>query len=160
MFGWNESGQLAQPTNLARPAECFSAVEKLLMACCTGGMAEGAALPRGDTEDTEVYRKLEAGDSSTSDMVTIQPSPMLVSIGGKTEADNEVVDVSCGSRHTVCLSKSNVLWSFGWNKYGQLETGDTKSRDSVAKMSLPGRAKTRAIAMLRCGDWGTAIVTK
>ena len=75
MFGWNESGQLAQPTNLARPAEvnndnnnrinstdnnnyffsqCFSAVEKLLMACCTGGMAEGAALPRGDTEDTEV----------------------------------------------------------------------------------------------------------
>ena len=74
MFGWNESGQLAQPTNLARAAEvnndnnnrinstdinnyfsqCFSAVEKLLMACCTGGMAEGAALPRGDTEDTEV----------------------------------------------------------------------------------------------------------
>ena len=37
MFGWNESGQLSQPTNLARPAECFSAVEKLLMACCTGG---------------------------------------------------------------------------------------------------------------------------
>ena len=55
MFGWNESGQLAQQTNLARPAECFSwTVEKLLMACCTGGMAEGAALPRGDTEDTEV----------------------------------------------------------------------------------------------------------
>ena len=55
MFGWNESGQLAQQTNLARPAECFSAVEKLLMACCTM-QAEDAALPRGDTEDTEVYR--------------------------------------------------------------------------------------------------------
>ena len=23
MFGWNESGQLAQPTNLTKPAECF-----------------------------------------------------------------------------------------------------------------------------------------
>ena len=56
MFGWNESGQLAQQTNLARSgAECFSAVEKLLMACCTM-QAEDAALPRGDTEDTEVYR--------------------------------------------------------------------------------------------------------
>ena len=55
MFGWNESGQLAQQTNLAKPAECFSAVEKLLMACCTM-QAEDAALPRGDTEDTEVYR--------------------------------------------------------------------------------------------------------
>jgi len=188
MFGWNESGQLAQPTNLARPAECFSAVEKLLMACCTGGMAEGAALPRGDTEDTEVYRKRsESGDSgpedryrycvpepekealscytgascdTNTDIVTVQPTPMLVTIGAKNEADNEVLDVSCGSRHTVCLSKSNVLWSFGWNKYGQLGTGDTKSRDSVAKMIFPTKAKSRTIAMLRCGDWGTAIVTK
>ena len=51
MFGWNESGQLAQQTNLARPAECFSwTVEKLLMACCTGAIAEGNVLPRGDTE--------------------------------------------------------------------------------------------------------------
>jgi len=182
MFGWNESGQLAQPTNLARPAECFSAVEKLLMACCTGGIAEGAALPRGDTEDTEVYRKNDnseqnermppepeketiscytgASCDNTSDIVTVQPTPMLVSIGGKSEADNEVIDVSCGSRHTVCLSKSNALWSFGWNKYGQLGTGDTKSRDCVAKMMFPSRAKNREIAMLRCGDWGTAIVTK
>jgi len=189
MFGWNESGQLAQPTNLARPAECFSAVEKLLMACCTGGMAEGAALPRGDTEDTEVYRKrsdsgTESGPEdryrycvpepekealncytgascdTNTDIVTVQPTPMLVSIGAKNEADNDVVNVSCGSRHTVCLSKSNVLWSFGWNKYGQLGTGDTKSRDAVAKMILPTRAKSRSIAMLRCGDWGTAIVTK
>ena len=104
MFGWNESGQLAQQTNLARPAECFSAVEKLLMACCTGGIAEGAALPRGDTEDTEVYRKHDpekdksppplpepeketmscyTGSScdTPTDIVTLQPAPMLVSIG-------------------------------------------------------------------------------
>ena len=53
MFGWNESGQLAQPTNLTKPAECFSAVEKLLMACCTM-QPEDAALPRGDAEDCEV----------------------------------------------------------------------------------------------------------
>ena len=56
--------------------------------------------------------------------------------------------------------QSNVLWSFGWNKYGQLGTGDTKSRDSVAKMIFPTKAKSKTIAMLRCGDWGTAIVTK
>merc|ERR1719268_409929 len=105
------------------------------MACCTGGIAEGAALPRGDTEDTEVYRKHEpeketvscyTGSScdTPSDIVTLQPTPMLVSIGGKTEAESAVVDVSCGSRHTVCLTKGDVLWAFGWNKYGQLGTGD------------------------------------
>lgn len=183
MFGWNESGQLAQQTNLARPAECFSAVEKLLMACCTGGIAEGAALPRGDTEDTEVYRKHDPDRDSRppplpepeketlscytgsscdtpTDIVTLQPTPMLVSIGGKNESECAVVDVNCGSRHTVCLTKGNVLWSFGWNKYGQLGTGDTKSRDSVARMVLPNKAKNKKFAMLRCGDWGTAIVTE
>ena len=56
MFGWNESGQLAQPTNLTKPAECFSAVEKLFMACCTMQPEDDAAVPRGDP-DAEVYRK-------------------------------------------------------------------------------------------------------
>lgn len=179
MFGWNESGQLAQQTNLARPAECFSAVEKLLMACCTM-QAEDAAIPRGDTEDTEVYRKhddtaslaplpdpekeaLNCYQSSScdngTDCIMVQPLPMLVSISGKTSAESSVVDVGCGSRHTVCLTQGNNLWSFGWNKYGQLGVGDTKSRDSVAKMVVPPRVKQKEIAMLRCGDWGTAVVT-
>lgn len=54
MFGWNESGQLAQAaTGLAKPAECFTAVENLLMACCTMQNG-GTAGPRGDdTEDCE-----------------------------------------------------------------------------------------------------------
>jgi len=179
MFGWNESGQLAQQTNLARPAECFSAVEKLLMACCTM-QAEDAALPRGDTEDTEVYRKHDdtssippmpdpekeslncytaASCDDNTDFVMVQPLPMLVSISGKTAAESAVIDVGCGSRHTVCLTQGNNLWSFGWNKYGQLGVGDTRSRDSVAKMAVPPRAKQKDIAMLRCGDWGTVIVT-
>ena len=167
------------------------------MACCT--MQEDAAgLPRGDTEDTEVYRKREPDsesvmefpepeketlscytgtscDDTNIDIVTVQPLPMLVTIGwvvsrvwfplmsvcrGKTEAECEVVDVGCGSRHTVCLTRSQQLWSFGWNKYGQLGVGDTKSRDSVARMTVPSRARQREIAMLRCGDWGTAIITK
>ena len=64
MFGWNESGQLAQPTNLTKPAECFSAVEKLLMACCTM-QPEDAALPRGDAEDCEVYHKNDEKESSS-----------------------------------------------------------------------------------------------
>ena len=64
MFGWNESGQLAMPTILAKPAECFSAVEKLLMACCTM-QPEDAALPRGDSEiDGEVYHKNDGSNGA------------------------------------------------------------------------------------------------
>jgi len=180
MFGWNESGQLAQTTNLARPAECFSAVEKLLMACCTM-QAEDAAIPRGDTEDTECYRKRGAepepaepqepeqealncysspacgGDTSGTDLVMVQSLPMLVQITGKSPEESLVTDVGCGSRHTVCLTKGGALWAFGWNKYGQLGVGDTRSRDSVAKMQALPRG--RQVNMLRCGDWGTVVVT-
>jgi len=179
MFGWNESGQLAQQTNLARPAECFSAVEKLLMACCTM-QAEDAAIPRGDTEDTECYRKHDdeppcpelpdpekealncynsAACDNNSDLVMVQPLPMLVQINGKTPAESAVIDVGCGSRHTVCLTQGNNLWSFGWNKYGQLGVGDTRSRDSVTRMLQLPRGKSKDITMLRCGDWGTVVVT-
>ena len=143
MFGWNESGQLAQPTNLAKPAECFSAVEKLLMACCTM-QPEDAALPRGDAEDCEVYHKNDDRESSIvnepseiekdtmscytttacntdTDLVVVQALPMLVTIPGGKDEGSQALDVSCGSRHTVVLTKANVLWAFGWNKYGQVK---------------------------------------
>lgn len=185
MFGWNESGQLAQPTNLAKPAECFSAVEKLLMACCTM-QPEDAALPRGDAEDCEVYHKNDESESSAvsdavdlekdaltcytsaacntdTDQVVVQALPMLVTIPNKNNdshsEESRAVDVSCGSRHTVVLTKGNILWAFGWNKYGQLGIGHTASRDSLEKVCLPRSiGKNSRVKMLRCGDWGTAIV--
>jgi len=301
MFGWNESGQLAQPTNLAKPAECFSAVEKLFMACCTMQPEDDAAIPRGDDgdPDAEVYHKnnedgistmtetsvssstfcgvnvgkkrgsltgglaqlpslfsssisssstaaaaaataaaaagadraaaagsggAKSGTSGsastqqsatagsgatatsvsgydpadlsfekdvtctttgcngdTTDLVTVQSLPMLVSLpassasasGGKnsssaagSSSEARALDVDCGSRHTVVLTKGGELWAFGWNKYGQLGIGHNHSRDAPEKMSLPrsltsssSSSGTRSIKSLRCGDWGTAIVT-
>ena len=201
MFGWNESGQLAQPTNLTKPAECFSAVEKLLMACCTM-QPEDSALPRGDAEDCEVYHKNDEKESTIevseiekdtlscyttaacnteTDQVVVQALPMLVTIPGKNDdPSSQAIDVSCGSRHTVVLTKANMLWAFGWNKYGQvrkvnpnqnwqqqlsnqflfqLGIGHNTSQDSLEKVSLPKSfSKATKVKMVRCGDWGTAVV--
>ena len=70
--------------------------------------------------------------------------------------------MGCGSRHTVVLTTGNQLWGFGWNKYGQLGLGHTLSRDSVEKVSMPKGVcgKNTEVKMLRCGDWGTALVTR
>ena len=47
----------------------------------------------------------------------------------------------------------------GWNKYGQLGVGHNVSRDSVEKVILPKSiGKSSTVKMLRCGDWGTAVV--
>jgi len=248
MFGWNESGQLAQPSpanNLAKPAECFSAVEKLFMACCTMQPEDDAALPRSDgdpADDQEVYHKNNedeistvtsrasmsfcgiavtpssgatgnnsnlimscggggrgsgtAGDrdnplmsftdiaadpadisfekddvtcyrsscnyGDTTDLITVQSLPMLVSLPTPaTGASSGVADVDCGSRHTVVLTKGvpEQLWAFGWNKYGQLGLGHNTSKDAPEKMVMPRLNKGRKIKMVKAGDWGTAVIT-
>jgi len=107
--------------------------------------------------------------------VVVQCLPMLVSLPsptshgsglnsfGKniksTESDStRTLDVACGSRHTVILTKSNQLWTFGWNKYGQLGLGHNHSRDAPEKINIPKSIAGKTLKMLRCGDWGTAIV--
>ena len=50
----------------------------------------------------------------------VQALPMLVTVPGGKDEGSQALDVSCGSRHTVVLTKANVLWAFGWNKYGQV----------------------------------------
>ena len=106
-------------------------------------MFQDAALPRGDAEDCEVYHKNDDKESSVviepseiekdtlscytttacntdTDLVVVQALPMLVTVPGGKDEGSQALDVSCGSRHTVVLTKANVLWAFGWNKYGQV----------------------------------------
>jgi alpha-tubulin suppressor-like RCC1 family protein len=47
------------------------------------------------------------------DMVVVQTLPMLVSIPGSGGSESGALDVGCGSRHTVVLTKDNHLWAFG-----------------------------------------------
>ncbi|KAK8472662.1 hypothetical protein PHAVU_002G274700 [Phaseolus vulgaris] len=38
--------------------------------------------------------------------------------------DYKITLVACGWRHTICVSSSGGLYSYGWGKYGQLGHGD------------------------------------
>lgn len=35
-----------------------------------------------------------------------------------------MVSVACGWRHTISVSSSGSLYTYGWSKYGQLGHGD------------------------------------
>ena len=41
-----------------------------------------------------------------------------------------VLDVSCGGWHTLCITKDNNLWGWGENGYGQLGVGDIRDRNA------------------------------
>ena len=105
-------------------------------------------------------------DPNTTDLVYVQGVPMLVTVGEDGGSSNRsVVGVACGSRHTVVHTRrddKDELWAFGWNKYGQLGLGHMLPKDSPARMEVPKVVASGAarVKMLRCGDWGTVVVTE
>lgn len=72
--------------------------------------------------------------------VAMVTQPTLVTI------DNDSVEfklISCGSRHTVAISNSNDVYSWGWDKYKQLE--------------IPYH--NDVIRHVKCGPWNTLYLT-
>ena len=68
--------------------------------------------------------------------VTMVTQPTLVAI----DDGIEFTLISCGSRHTVAISNCNNVYSWGWNKYKQLE---------------PWQQADDVIQDVKCGQWNT-----
>ena len=47
----------------------------------------------------------------------------------RIEGDKIFVAISCGSLHTIVLDDQGNLYSFGYNRYGQLGLGDNSKRN-------------------------------
>ncbi|WJX76445.1 hypothetical protein P8452_59864 [Trifolium repens] len=62
--------------------------------------------------------------------------------------------VSCGARHSALLTDDGYLFSWGWNKYGQLGLGDSVDRNIPCRVSIPG-CRPRNVA---CGWWHTLLM--
>lgn len=58
--------------------------------------------------------------------------------------DDEFRSIACGSRHTVAISNHNDVYSWGWNKYKQLE---------------PWHQPHPVIQDVKCGQWNTLYLT-
>jgi len=80
--------------------------------------------------------------------VTVQATPSLVNFTLETT----VTKISLGSRHSAALTSDGKLWTWGWNGYGQLCTGDTKIRDTP---TLVDTKNIGTICNVRCRDWST-----
>ncbi|KAK7256789.1 hypothetical protein RIF29_30273 [Crotalaria pallida] len=62
--------------------------------------------------------------------------------------------VSCGARHSALLTDDGQLFTWGWNKYGQLGLGDSVDRNIPGHVSITG-CQPRNVA---CGWWHTLLV--
>ncbi|CAM1306969.1 RCCD1 (predicted) [Pycnogonum litorale] len=92
----------------------------------------------------------EAERPTEDNRILIVSTPTLVS---SIPDDVNIVKMSCGTRHTVALSEDGFLWAWGWNKYGQLCTGDEDNCTVPIKVETFGHR----IRDLRASRWLTFI---
>ncbi|KAI5325691.1 hypothetical protein L3X38_034765 [Prunus dulcis] len=64
--------------------------------------------------------------------------------------------VSCGARHSVILTEDGQLYSWGWNKYGQLGLGDSVDRNLPSQVSTDGCLPKN----IACGWWHTLLLAE
>ncbi|CAH0477391.1 unnamed protein product [Peronospora belbahrii] len=72
--------------------------------------------------------------------------------------DEEVVAVSCGSRHTMALTANGTVYSCGWGSMGQLGHGDLKSISVPQKITF-FEDKGLVVSYISCGGCHSAAVT-
>ena len=170
-FGWGLYGQLGHET-------CEDASDPkpvaALGACFARAVAAGAAHTSVLVSTGGVY----AFGSNQDGQLGVPPSACALGAATATPAlvefpwDDErrvpqrasvapctsVSAVSCGARHTACVTSRGALVVWGWNAYGQLGMGDREMREAPTRVAAPARAgeKARAVAVA-CGRWHTVV---
>ncbi|XP_050310232.1 RCC1 domain-containing protein 1 [Anthonomus grandis grandis] len=89
------------------------------------------------------------GDNGVSVMAT----PHVVDIHGCL--DKRVVQVACGSKHTVVLLDNNFLYGCGWNKYKQLKSDE---KDEYYSFEFIADYGEDGVEKVICGPWNTAVM--
>ena len=89
-----------------------------------------------------------------NDSTAVYPIPKLV----KTLATKQIVQIACGQYHSLALTNSGELWSFGSNIYGNCGLGYTSEK--VTKPTLVKSLAGIPIAFLACGGNHSFAISK
>ena len=72
--------------------------------------------------------------------------------------DGNTISISCGYYHTALLTKSGLLYTTGYNKYGQLGIGSNSDTD-VFTLCENNYNIQKTIALVSCGAHHTALIS-
>lgn len=106
----------------------------------------------------KVNKKVKSSESNEKDFNS-HAIPNLIDIYDSNDGkimELNIVDVSCGSKHTVIKLDDGSIWGTGCNKYGQLGF-DVEAIENVNHFTMLNvKAKN---AILKCGIWATVLLT-
>jgi alpha-tubulin suppressor-like RCC1 family protein len=70
-------------------------------------------------------------------------------------SDEKIVHVSCGGHHTAAVTDNGLLYTFGWNHYGQLGHGSVSLNDCTPIPMIVEALKSNVVLQVSCGEQHT-----
>ncbi|KAM3367549.1 hypothetical protein ACQJBY_016246 [Aegilops geniculata] len=145
-WGRNQNGQLGLGTTedslLPQTIQAFEGISVKMIAA-------GAEHTAAVTEDGEIYgwgwgRYGNLGLGDRNDRLVPEK---VSSVEGE-----KMVLVACGWRHTITVSSSGSLYTYGWSKYGQLGHGDFEDHLVPHKVEALMDSSTSQFGQVGAGD--------
>lgn len=149
--GLNHRGQLGHGDIEPRTQPCIvEGLDGVAMDQVSCGNWHSLALSQcGDIYSWGSNADKQLGHSAESATVAI---PTLVDVGG---GETDFKCVCCGARHSVGLTTQGLLFTWGWNEYGQLG----HSVQSGASLPPAQVSMYKEVLWVHCGPWSTFILT-
>lgn len=164
-FGNNEFGQLGI-TGITQSYEPVRAVEleSYHIVFVTCGSHHNAVISDGGS--LWLWGANQHGQLGLDASCTFSSRPYLLSATADLR-NHTIIDVSCGSKHTVFLSKKGKLFGMGDNRENQLGINQRgKSEEPVLQVVFPtrihlsGHSKAAKPKQVSCGAFHTAVLTE
>lgn len=145
-FGVNGSGQLGTATNVGtgepNPVPTFVSLPAASGSVTQAAVGEGYSLAITSTGQLYSFGENEYGQlglATNSGTFNANPTPALVALPGAT---GPVTEVAAGANHSLAVTSTGQLYTFGENQYGQLgsatNNGKPNPNPTPTLVTLPG----------------------
>ncbi|GAA0150428.1 guanyl-nucleotide exchange factor [Lithospermum erythrorhizon] len=153
-FGWGSYGQCGHgnKNDVVSPSCVSSLLDKQIKAVAAGLWHTLCITTDGHVHAFGGNQFGQLGLGIGSDEAETSPKLLKASLFENKNAKT----VSCGARHSTILTEDGSLFSWGWNKYGQLGLGDTIDRNIPSEVT-ENEYRLRNVS---CGWWHTLLLAE
>ncbi len=139
-WGYNGSGQLGTGYHTASEVPVLVKLPRRtrVAAIATGGY-DGLVL-------TKTGRMLAWGDNRFGQLGNGTSHSTVLPVRVKLPAGVKLVAIGGGSQHTLALTSTGRVLAWGYNAFGQLGTGSSRSSDIPVRVRLPGGVRITQVS--------------
>ena len=154
-FGLNGRGQLGHgdilPQTEPTLVKALAGIKTLSIAC-----GSWHSLVLSEFGDVYSFGWNEHGQLGQSPDLPVVAIPTLIELPPEDEEDMNFISIACGERHSAAVSEAGCVYTWGWNRYGQL--GRSTSEDLDRKPQVIDSKLNVNIVKVYCGHWNTLLV--